>query len=878
MEKIYLKLRKLLVLASTMFLSTLNSQTTYNFSYTGTSQTLALAPGSYSIQCWGANGGTSNGGKGGYATGSISITSPTVAYIYVGGVGTATNVTGSGNALGGWNGGGNGSCYTSYGTSGGGGGGSDVRMTLNTTYANRIIVGGGGGGGSVPGSYGYVGGNGGGTTGGIGSAYGSYWIGQGGTQTGGGAGTTESNSTVGAGVLGVGGSHSSTLPSSGWAGCGGGGGYYGGSAGGAVHSSGGGGSSYIGGVSSGTTIMFGQSGFVSNPDVTGNGYVRIIELCNFTLAASNATLVNSLNPSICSGQSLTLTTSAVNNYSWSTGATTSSLVVTPTTSTVYSLTALSPSNCTTTRFISVIVSPGQPTLSVVSSTNQTCLGKTATLTASGAVTYTWSNNVINGASFTPSVTNTYTVIGQNGCGTGSAVTTISISPLAVTMLATPTVVCAGSTSTLNASSAATSYTWFPITASGSSLVVSPLVTSVYSVAVSDGTCAGFGTVAVNALPVPTIVATPSLMTVCSGVPVNLSASGAISYTWTPGNLSGPSVTVTPNAPTGYQVVGTNSFGCTSSANAVIITNSSPTLNPIASSNLICSGDAVTINASGATTYTWSTGANTSSVSVTPLSTTIYSVSGTTNSCISTETVMVTVFIPTLSITGNTSICAGVTATLNASGANTYAWSNGFNTANIQVNPTSTTLYTLTALTTSSGINCPSTGSIQVVVKPNPTLTATASRTAMCKGESNVLTVSGAQTYSWSTGATTASISITPSLVTNMNYSITGTSSLGCNSTTTLQVKVNSCVGINNLSLNESQILIYPNPSSGDVKVSSNKAIELNLTNEIGQLIKLLSLNESNNFEINLSGLSAGIYFVIGANEDSKVNQKLIITK
>ena len=90
--------------------------------------------------------------------------------------------------------------------------------------------------------------------------------------------------------------------------------------------------------------------------------------------------------------------------------------------------------------------------------------------------------------------------------------------------------------------------------------------------------------------------------------------------------------------------------------------------------------------------------------------------------------------------------------------------------------------------------------------------------------------------------------------------------------------MNSCVGISNLSLNESQINIYPNPSSGDVKVSSANAIELNLTNELGQLVKLLSLNESNNFEINLSGLSAGIYFVTGANEESKVNQKIIITK
>jgi hypothetical protein len=106
--------------------------------------------------------------------------------------------------------------------------------------------------------------------------------------------------------------------------------------------------------------MFGQTGFVTNPDVTGNGRVLITELCSINLMTSSS---GTANPAVlCSGNSLTITTDAISNYSWSTGATTNSIVVAPTTNTVYSLTAMSPSNCITTANLSVIVSSGVPVL------------------------------------------------------------------------------------------------------------------------------------------------------------------------------------------------------------------------------------------------------------------------------------------------------------------------------------------------------------------------------------------------------------------------------------------------------------------------------------------------------------------------------------
>ncbi len=907
MKKNYLKFKGLLVLA--LFLSvTSHAQLTYTFAYTGAIQTLTLPVGVWGIKCWAADGGSitslGGGGKGGLSQGVYNVTtSGTLLNILVGGKGFPATGTSASAGAGGWNGGGGGAAV---GRSGGGGGGAtDIRVG-GTGALNRIIVAGGGGGAAYYGSTLMsqsvaVGGNGGGavgangdniassgaiTTGGGGAGANGASPGLGsvttanGTNTGGGGGGSSAGSSIGQPGTGGGQGGSAGPSSSGSTGsAGGGGGGYAGGAGGVQTSNagvaGGGGSAYLGGVTSGSTAMFGATGYTNCPDVTGNGFVIITELCNISLVPSTS---NTLNPSICAGQSVTLTTSAVSNYSWSTGASTSSVVVSPSVTTAYTLTATSASNCTTSRVLTVTVSNGLPSISVTSSTNQACLGQTATLTASGALSYTWNNGVTNGVGFTPTVTSSYSVIGQNGCGTGTAITTISVAPLPVTLIASPTVVCAGNTASLNTASAANSYTWFPVSNTTGSMLVSPQVNTIYTVIASDGTCAGVATVAVNALPIPTIVVTPTLTSLCSGLPVNLSASGALSYTWSVGSQTGSAITVTPNIPTNYQVVGTNSFGCTSAANAVVIALASPSITLLANKSLVCSGDPVDITASGATTYTWSNSSNNNSITVNPTSNSIYTVTGSTSGCSTTETIAISVFIPTLSISGNTAVCSGGSATLSASQANTYNWSNGFTTAGILVTPSVNTIYSLTALTTSAGVNCPSAASIQVNVLPNPTVTAVASRSAMCKGESNSVSASGATSYSWSTGASTASFAVTSSLVTTYNYSVVGIGSNACSGTASVQVKVNACTGLNELSQNNDALIVYPNPSAGDFKIQSQQAIELKLMNALGQLVQNLKLDESNHFEMHVSGLSNGVYFVSGISHEKEINQKIVVSK
>ena len=207
------------------------SKIDFEYDYTGSVQTFtAPVSGTYQLEVWGAQGGSS-GGVGGYSIGTVYLTENQVLYINVGGAGNGTK--------GGYNGGG-----TAL-TGGYGGGGathiatkSGLLSTLSSNIDNVLIVAGGGGGNGASGA--------GGSAGGISGSKGvdgecSNKAGSGGTQTAGGAcvDTSYSNKgSFGAGGAGKGGNNGGA----------GGAGLYGGASGtgGGCYGGGGGGSSYIG--------------------------------------------------------------------------------------------------------------------------------------------------------------------------------------------------------------------------------------------------------------------------------------------------------------------------------------------------------------------------------------------------------------------------------------------------------------------------------------------------------------------------------------------------------------------------------------------------------------------------------------------------------
>ncbi len=526
---------------------------------------------------------------------------------------------------------------------------------------------------------------------------------------------------------------------------------------------------------------------VQNPSVTytaGGTYTVTLTSANAsgtstpvsqTITVSATPTVAASNASVCLGSSTNLTATGATSYSWNTGATTSSISVTPTVTTNYSVTGTT-NGCTNTKTLSVTVS-ANPTVAVTNT--NVCLGSSVNITASGATTYSWNTGATTSSiSVTPTVNTTYTVVGTNSVGCANTKT------VSVTVNTTPTVavnnatVCSGTAANLTATGA-TSYSW-NTGATTSSISVTPTVTSIYTVTGTNTVgCANTKTVSVtvNALPAVAVSST----TICAGSTGTLVASGANTYTWNTG-ATGANVAVSPTVSTTYTVTGTSTAGCVKTATASVTVGSAPSI--AVNSSTICSGSTTTLSASGVTTYTWSTGANTSSISVTPSASTVYTVTGNLSGCTATATKTVSVTVnatPTVAIS-NATVCSGTAANLVASGATSYSWNTGATTASISVTPTVTSNYTVTGTTN----GCVNTKTVSVTVKATPTIAVNSA--SICSGASANLNASGATTYSWSTGANSPNISVSPTVTTN--YTVTGTTN-GCVNTKTTTVTVNA---------------------------------------------------------------------------------------
>ena len=271
---------------------------------------------------------------------------------------------------------------------------------------------------------------------------------------------------------------------------------------------------------------------------------------------------------------------------------------------------------------------------------------------------------------------------------------------------------------------------------------------------------------------------------------DLSTNSPSSWSWSiPGGnpststLQNPAVTFTNSGTYTVTLISANSTGTSTPVSQTITINNNPTVS--ANNATICSGSNAIITASGATTYSWNTGANTVSITVSPTVTTNYSVFGTNSlGCKNTKTVSVSVNPkPTVSA-NSTTICAGTNANITASGASTYSWNTGANTASISVSPTVTTNYSVVG---TNSLGCVNTKTVSVLVNPKPNVLANSA--TICVGSSTAILASGASTYTWNTGVISSSISVSPTITTN--YSVVGTNSLGCVNTKTLTVVVNS---------------------------------------------------------------------------------------
>lgn len=493
----------------------------------------------------------------------------------------------------------------------------------------------------------------------------------------------------------------------------------------------------------------------------------------------NADIIANGPLEFCDGDSVTLTASEGQSYEWSTGATTSSIIVT--TAGNYYVVADNQFGCIDTSATVNVQINNPPTVTVIpNGPTEFCDGGDVSLTASGADSYLWSTNE-TGPIITVSSSGSYNVTGTdaNGCSTesGDIVVTVWDNPEPTITPSGPTEFCDGDSVVLT-SSAASSYIW---STGETTQSITVFASGSFEVAVVDSNgCEGTSAsvdVTVFSNPTPTIsLSGPAEF--CDGDSVTLTASGAVDYLWSTGDTTQSIVVMTSGD---YSVSVVDQNGCEGeSADLTITVYQNPQPEITASDTVTCDGQTITLVSSEAEAYMWSTGAASQQIDVTTSG--IYTVTVTdANGCMGADSVEITVNptptpLPVITPDGPTTFCDGDSVVLSVDSWNSYLWTpNGDTTQSITA--TESGLYVVT-VTNEFGCEADAAG-VVVTVNPNPMPVITANGdSAICDGEEILLSTTLYNSYDWSTGDTTQIISVTET----GSYTVTVTNQFGCEGT------------------------------------------------------------------------------------------------
>ena len=673
--------------------------------------------------------------------------------------------------------------------------------------------------------------------------------------------------------------------------------------------------------------------FVQKDGVYYRGADKTFNTIQCTLTAH----INSSSNTLCDGDTVfytamaTSSTPTIYHYVWSTGDSLNSIPVTD--GATYTVTVTDAYGCTSvaTRTISV----NQPVISNL--TYSMCQGESYNF---------------YGQNITAAGTYTHTLQTINGCDSVLTLT-VTLKALPPTAITGTTSFCEGETTTLTATGGV-SYVWSNGSAENS---ISVNQSGVYTVTATNAEgCSATANVTVTVNPLPNVSISGN-NSFCQGDNVTLIATGANTYLWS--NASSNAAITVSNAGT-YTVTGTDANGCTNTATKTVTVN--PTYNiplthsmcegesynfygqniisagtythtmqtvngcdsvltltvtlkalpptAITGNTTLCEGESTTLVATGGVSYAWSNGGTSNSTTVNQSG--VYTVIATNaEGCSATANVTVTVNpLPTITIGGSTTVCAGSSTTLTATGANTYSWSTGDNTASVTINAFG--VYTVTG---TSAEGCSNTSEVTVLISQLPVITI-AGETDICAGESTTLTANGGETYLWSDGTTNNNLTVS----TAGTYQVIGYNAAGCNAMASATVNVwqpttsefsistpDSCytwnaesyctsgdytqtlqtvhgcdsvvtmhltitVGIDDHHLGTS-MTVYPNPTTGMVNVECTmnntqaEKVEFQLFDAFGRLLRKTDGVETQNFaslqtaRIDLSHCAAGVYFV-----------------
>ena len=276
-------------------------------------------------------------------------------------------------------------------------------------------------------------------------------------------------------------------------------------------------------------------------------------------------------------------------------------------------------------------------------------------------------------------------------------------------------------------------------------------------------------------------------------------------------------------------------------------------------------------------------------------------------------------IPEVTITGNTTICPGGSTTLTASGADTYSWSTGDNTASSTISA-----FGIYNVTGTSAAGCSSVASVTVLVSQLPVITITG-ETDICAGESTTLTANGGTTYLWNNGTTDATLTVSNA----GTYQVIGYNEAGCNDMASATVNVwqpassefsiecpDSCYTWNDVDYCQSgeytqtfqtvhgcdsvvtlhltitvglsdhdgfDFKVYPNPTSNIVNVQftnhQSQITEIQLVDAYGRLLDVVrakNYSPLQTTQIDFSRYATGIYFIKAVADGKTVAVRKVV--
>jgi hypothetical protein len=297
------------------------------------------------------------------------------------------------------------------------------------------------------------------------------------------------------------------------------------------------------------------------------------------------------------------------------------------------------------------------------------------------------------------------------------------------------------------------------------------------------------------------------------------------------------------------------------------------------STSFCTGGSVDLSSSAASGNVWSTNATTSTITV--ATTGNYSVTVTDANGCSSVSAPISVNVssapaPTITAT-STQACSGDVVTVSASTSDSYLWSTGETTQNIQVSNTAAVFVTVTNANACNGVGQSATTNI--------TFTATPTAAGAFSTAGNIVTFTntstGATSYSWDFGDFTNSSATAPAhaYAANGTYTVVLTAINGnCTSTTSFEISIEVSLE----ETNQIQFEVYPNPASEQVLVAfeNNSNGILNILDATGRLVYTQTFNEVGSIllPVNVSMLSSGSYTLQLINAEQVGVKRLLIRK